>query len=162
MSNYPSLPKLPIRLSARAVIVKDGAVLLSKFDDEHGPHYNWPGGGQEWGETIEENLHREVWEETRAEVEIESIFCIFEYLPKIESAQKGWPQTVSVVFLCKLKEGSQPRLPENPDPFQVAVDWVPIDELQNHWVGPFLTDEVQAWYRGEEIGLPFVIAREGD
>jgi 8-oxo-dGTP pyrophosphatase MutT (NUDIX family) len=161
MSQLPSLPHYPIRNAARAVIVKDGAVLLTKFEDEFGLHYNWPGGGQQFGETIQENLHREVWEETRAEVEIISIFCLFEFLPSVESAQTGIPQTASIIFLCALKAGSQPRLPENPDAYQVDVEWLPIDELQNHWVLPYITAEVQAWYRGEKIDLPFVISRDG-
>lgn len=160
--NYPGLPKLPIRISAKAVIVKDGAVLLNKIQGGEYDCYNWPGGGQEWGETIEESLHREVWEETGSEIDIQSLFCIVEYLPKLESAQKGWPQTVIFIFLCNLKDGSQPKLPDPPDKHQVALEWVRIDELKNYWVGPWISDEVQAWYRGENLGVPIVVSREGE
>ena len=142
---YPGLPKLPIRLSAKAVIEKDGKVLLNRNKRGDQISYGWPGGGQEWGETLEECLHREVWEETRAEVEIHKILCIVEYLPKEKSAREGWPQTVCFMFLCSLVEGCEPDLPDQPDQFQEALEWLPIMDLKDHWVGPWIDDEVQAW-----------------
>jgi len=160
VSNFPSLPKYPIRNAARAVIVKDGSVLLVKFDDEHGPHYNWPGGGQDFGESIEQNLHREVWEETNAKVEVERLFCIYEHMVSEALVQKGHPQYFSLIFLCKLQEGCEPRLPVQPDPNQVAVEWIPIEELQSHWILPNIIPTVQAWYRGEEIGVPVIVNRD--
>lgn len=41
------VPPQNIRVSVRAVIVRDGAILLSEYDDENGLHYNLPGGGVE-------------------------------------------------------------------------------------------------------------------
>ena len=160
MSGLPSLPKYPIRIAPRAVIERDGAVLLVKFDDEHGPHYNWPGGGMDFGESIQETLHREVREETNAAVDILSLFCVYEYLTSLTIAQQGEPQYFGMVFLCGLKEGCEPKLPVSPDENQVAVEWIPIEELHNHWVLPDLTKTVQDWYRGENIGLPFLVHRE--
>lgn len=160
MSNFPSLPKFPIRNAARALIIKNGTVLLVKFDDEHGPHYNWPGGGQDFGESIVDNLHREVWEEANAKVEVQRLFCTYEHMVSVALAKQGHPQYFSMVFLCKLAEGCEPCLPDQPDPNQVAVEWIPIDELQNHWVLPNITPTVQAWYHGEEIGLPLTVNRD--
>jgi len=159
---YPGLPRLPIRLSAKAVIFKDGKVLLNRIKRGETFSYAWPGGGQEWGETLEECLHREVWEETGVKVEIRSLLCVVEYLPKEESAREGWPQSVIFMFLCSLREGCQPDLPEKPDQFQVALDWLPIEEVENHWVGPWVDDQLLAWYRGEDIGMPIVVSREGE
>lgn len=160
MSNFPSLPKFPIRNAARAVIVKDGAVLLVKFDDEHGPHYNWPGGGQDFGESIEENLHREVWEETHARVALQRLFCTYEHMVSEELVRQGIPQYFSMIFLCKLLDGCEPQLPDHPDPNEVAVEWMPIEELQDHLVLPNITTTVQAWYQGVEIGLPLIVNRD--
>ena len=36
---------------------------------------------------------------------------------------------VDFVFHCALGEGSEPRLPDNPDTNEVAVHWIPLDEF---------------------------------
>jgi ADP-ribose pyrophosphatase YjhB (NUDIX family) len=50
--------KRAIRVGAAGVIVHDGRVLLVKFDDENGPHYNYPGGGHKEGETLRQTAER--------------------------------------------------------------------------------------------------------
>jgi XTP/dITP diphosphohydrolase len=51
-----------------AIIVKDGKILVTKRNDPHRPDYHekweFPGGSMEFGETVKENLVREVKEET--------------------------------------------------------------------------------------------------
>ena len=56
-----------IRVSTKALILRDNAILLVEYDDESGLHYNMPGGGVEPDETLEEALKREMQEETCAE-----------------------------------------------------------------------------------------------
>jgi 8-oxo-dGTP diphosphatase len=34
-----------IRVGAAGIIIENGKILLVKFDDENGRHYNYPGGG---------------------------------------------------------------------------------------------------------------------
>ncbi len=69
--NYNPEGKVYRRPSARAVILKDGKVLLnyvSKYEC-----YEFPGGGIEAGETPEQALRREVAEETGRIVVPESV-----------------------------------------------------------------------------------------
>jgi 8-oxo-dGTP diphosphatase len=47
-----------IRVRAGAVIIEDNSVLLIKFNDENGFHYNLPAGGVEPNETIIEAVRR--------------------------------------------------------------------------------------------------------
>jgi 8-oxo-dGTP diphosphatase len=49
-----------IRVGAAGIIVQDGKILLVKFDDEHGLHYNYPAGGHQVGETLRKSAAREV------------------------------------------------------------------------------------------------------
>nr|WP_317851925.1 NUDIX domain-containing protein [Planococcus sp. 4-30] len=52
-----------IRNSAKAVILKDSKVLLTKNVDDEGFFYLFPGGGQDHGETLPETVKRECLEE---------------------------------------------------------------------------------------------------
>ena len=62
--------ELSFRPSVYAVIIKEGKVLLVK---NWGDGYEFPGGGIELGETIEEALVREVREETGLEIRVGKI-----------------------------------------------------------------------------------------
>ncbi|MBK9126111.1 MAG: NUDIX domain-containing protein [Chloroflexi bacterium] len=70
-----------IRVSASAVIIRGGHILLVKFDDNTGPHYNLPGGGADPGETAEEACIREVYEEADARIDIGRLMLVREYEP---------------------------------------------------------------------------------
>jgi hypothetical protein len=45
-------------------------------------------------------------------------------------------------FECQLKQGSVPRLPDEPDPNEVAVEWIPLDELAGSPVIPNISAEL--------------------
>lgn len=91
-----------IRVSVRAVIVRAGMILLVKFNDESGPHYNYPGGGVEQGETLHAALRREVKEETNAVVEVGRMLGVYEYVPEGGSITEGECQGLGIFFECKL------------------------------------------------------------
>ncbi|OGK67387.1 hypothetical protein A2377_01245 [Candidatus Roizmanbacteria bacterium RIFOXYB1_FULL_41_27] len=93
------------------VIVKNNKFLLTKrADDEWGEDFEevkafpWqiPGGGLEFGESVEECLHREIKEETGLNVEIVKL------LPKLFHEVRGPWHGLFVCFLCKMKDKNQP------------------------------------------------------
>ena len=121
-----------IRLGVRAAIVRDDAILLVAFDDENGFHYNLPGGGVEPGETLFDTARREAREETAAEVKVKELLFVYEcFPPDYGFALDEKVHNVDFVFHCVLYEGSEPRLPDNPDENEVAVHWIPLAELPN-------------------------------
>jgi hypothetical protein len=93
-------------------------------------------------------------------VEVGELFCVSEYLVSEDTAKTGIPQTFGLTFFCSLIDGNEPRMPENPDENQVAVEWIPIDELQNHWVLPNISSSVQTWYHEDDIGVPLIVNRD--
>ena len=118
-----------IRVSASAAIIRAGQLLLVEFDDESGLHYNLPGGGADPGETLEETVKREVFEETSAEITIGRLLLVREYEPTRLKAKFGTQHKLNLIFECQLVPGSEPRLPDHPDPHQTAVRWWPLGKL---------------------------------
>lgn len=73
------VPDLSIRV--RAVIVRDGKVLMDRTHHwEREPFYWLPGGGLEPGETSAECLRRELMEEAAVEIEVGRLLYVSENL----------------------------------------------------------------------------------
>ena len=132
-----------IRLATRAVIVRDSAILLVAFDDENGFHYNLPGGGIEPGERLYDAVRREAREETAAEVEVKELLFIYEcFPPDYGFTLDEKPHCVDFIFRCALCNGSEPRLPDNPDKNEVAIHWIPLAEFPDVPLVPQIQGQV--------------------
>ncbi|MCS7458651.1 NUDIX domain-containing protein [Paenibacillus doosanensis] len=133
-----------IRVRPTALIIQNGSILLIEYTDEHGVHYNLPGGGAEPGETLAEGAAREVLEETCAEAEVGPIAFVYEMAPHRQSGDHpNSPHNLSIIFECTLKEGSVPRLPDQPDPKQSAVKWIPLSELDSIVLYPNISGHIR-------------------
>ncbi|MDQ0114043.1 NUDIX domain-containing protein [Paenibacillus harenae] len=141
-----------IRLRACALIIQDGAILLIEFnnDDDHGVHYNLPAGGLEPGETFVEAVMREAKEEACIDVEVGSVAFVYEYQPTKNNFIYGNTHSVGITFECKLKAGSIPQLPQNPDSNQTAVKWIPISELYSIQLYPEINQDILDYYNGSK------------
>ncbi|MBN4064796.1 NUDIX domain-containing protein [Dehalococcoides mccartyi] len=131
-----------IRVGAAGIIVQDGKVLLVKFDDEHGVHYNFPGGGHKKGETLRQTVVREVKEETDADVEVGRLLVTAESAPFEVDYIYGPTHYLKLFFECTLKPNSVPRLPDKPDPNEIAVEWIQLEELAELPVIPNISREL--------------------
>ena len=140
--------KQGIRLAVRAAIVCDDTILLVAFDDENGFHYNLPGGGVEPSETLYDAVRREVREETAAEVEVRDLLFIYEcFPPDYGFSLDKKTHCVDFVFHCALREGSEPRLPDNSDENEVAIHWIPLAKFPDAPLVPQIQDQVIAALR---------------
>lgn len=114
------------RVGASAVIVHNGAILLVSFDEPGvGFHYNLPGGGLEPGENAHDAVRREALEEASAEIDVGRLLLIWEYEPPDSVGQ----HEIKLVFEGTLKDGCTPGLSSQPDPYQLGVEWVRLDDL---------------------------------
>ncbi|MDQ0495294.1 NUDIX domain-containing protein [Paenibacillus brasilensis] len=140
-----------IRLRACALIIENDAILLVEFknDNDDGVHYNLPAGGLGPGETLIEAAQREAKEETCVEVKVGPVAFVYEYQPTKNNYIYGDTHSVGVTFRCKLKSGSLPKLPENPDPHQIGVKWIPISELHSIQLYPEINKDIVDYFSGE-------------
>ncbi|MFA9457939.1 NUDIX domain-containing protein [Halalkalibacter sp. AB-rgal2] len=120
-----------IRVRAGAIIIKDGLILLTEYNDPtRGIVYDLPAGGVEPKESIIEAVKREAKEEACVNVEVGPLAFAYEYVPHLNNNKFGEIHTLSMMFDCVIKNGSSPKLPKTPDPNQTGVKWIPLAELE--------------------------------
>lgn len=119
-----------VRIRCTGLIIENTSILLVEYN-HNGIHYNLPGGGLEPGETILEGVAREVYEETSVEVEVGALALMYELAPHKQSGDYhiDSPHSLHLIFECRIKNNSIPRIPQNPDPYQTAVKWIPLKKL---------------------------------
>lgn len=134
----------PIRNSAKAVIIKDGKLLLTKNEDQFGVFYLLPGGGQEPEENLHEALERECREEISADISIGDIRFVREYIGKNhEFAQ--WDadiHQIEYMFECELLPGSELKNGTVPDSTQVGIEWIELEKLKYCRIYPAVIKQV--------------------
>jgi 8-oxo-dGTP diphosphatase len=143
--------KRSIRVGAAGIIVQGEKILVVKFDDENGPHYTYPGGGHQEGETLRQTAAREVKEESDADVEVGRLLIVVESAPFEVDYVYGSTHYLKFFFECKLKPGSVPKLPEEPDPNEIAVEWVTIDSQPAVPIIPDIVEPLLNAIRSDEV-----------
>ena len=68
------------RVRVAGILIEDDRVLLIEHTKNDRSYWLLPGGGVDWGESIEEAIKREFLEETNLTVEIENFLFISETL----------------------------------------------------------------------------------
>jgi ADP-ribose pyrophosphatase YjhB (NUDIX family) len=137
-----------IRNSARAVIVRDGALLLQvcRFGDRL--VHILPGGTQEFGEPLDATVRREVLEETGWPVRVDGLLWVTdfierEYRPVIGDGEHA----LHSIFRCTLETDAPIASPSVPDTDQIDVRWVPLAELSGIEMVPHVVQQhLIAWH----------------
>ncbi len=114
-----------IGVGVGAVILNsEGRVFLAKRGREvrnESGRWEFPGGGVEFGETLEHALAREVREEYGLEIEVRELLDVVNHL--IPAEKQHW---VSPTFLCRVKSGAPSiREPHKCD----EIGWFTLDEI---------------------------------
>jgi 8-oxo-dGTP diphosphatase len=124
-----------IRVAVSGLVVRDGSALLVEFSGRtEREHYNFPGGGVELGETLEEALIREVREETSLDVVVERLLLVVESVGSRNTNVIGgrripWNE-VRFFFLCTpTVHEAQPHGPDFDDETQTGVCWVSLADI---------------------------------
>jgi len=119
-----------IGIRPATIVIKDEKVLLvsSKYKDEE--FYLFPGGGMEFGETIEEAVVRETFEETGVKVKIKDLFHVNEYI----YADDWNKRSISMFFIAEVVEILEPTTDDEGKIKEVK--WVKLSKLDNYNIKP--------------------------
>jgi 8-oxo-dGTP diphosphatase len=124
-----------VRISAKAIIIEDGRLLVVRNRDAEGDWYMLPGGGQEYGETLPSALNRECLEEIGTAVRVGRLRFIRDYIAEHhEFADEGDAHQVELMFECTLT--SAPQRGGQPDAMQTGIDWINVGTLTQHRLYP--------------------------
>ena len=131
-----------IRNAARALIERDGRILLLRKESEfRGIQYALPGGAQELYETLGDALLRECEEEVGARVEITGFLHVAEHFKDRDTQPPTVRHLVEFVFRCSVPGDYEAHNGPKPDKHQVAVEWVPAERLASaSLTNPYLLD----------------------
>jgi len=134
----------PMRNSAKAIIVRDGRLLTMKGVDPDGHYYLLPGGGQRFGETLQETLKRECREEINTDIKVGKLKFIREYIGAHHefASLEGDVHKLEFMFLCELAGHEDVGVGETPDADQIGIEWLEIERLMSYRLYPMVIREI--------------------
>lgn len=127
-----------LKTGVKAVIVREGQLLTVVKQYPEGIAHILPGGSQNHGEPLDVAVARECREELGAEVTVERLLFVREYIgANHEHAHvDSHLHIVDLLFACSVPDGYTPQMGHEPDPEQIGVRWLPIAELHQHQFYP--------------------------
>lgn len=124
------------RYRAAAIIIEDDCILFVGNENEN--YYYSVGGGVHMGETAEDAVIREVFEETGVKYEIDRLAIIHEnFFNQHEGSLKGL-NCHEICFYFLMKPRGTKKLNSNSYTlgFKEEMYWLPIKDLQNYKTYP--------------------------
>lgn len=118
--------RLP-RVRVAVALVQEDALLLVRHQKRDRSYWLLPGGGLEFGESLQEAAHREVLEETGIQVQVEGFLLVAESLAPDRSRH-----VVHIVFRGQLQSGQIQLGDQHMEPHErriVEVAWVPLNQV---------------------------------
>lgn len=99
------------RYSIKAIIIRDGKLLAESCDYGRGRFCKLPGGGHQWGETMEQALIRECKEELSLDVKPQRLVLVRDYIAKNHHSPLDEPcfHQAELMFECEVEDFSPLR-----------------------------------------------------
>ena len=132
-----------VRISAKALVIRNGRMLAVKLRDQDGVFYIMPGGGQNASELLPATAEREVAEETGIAVRAQEALFV------IEGAEGEQDHRVDIVFRCEYIGTADTD--RQTDCNQIGYEWLDIGTLNRTPLYPSkLRRPVMNLYEGKE------------
>ena len=133
------------RLSVRGIVLRDGRLLMvNAWPDGRSDLICAPGGGVDRGQSLPDNLVREIHEETGLTVQVGPVVLVNEF-----HDPAGTFHQVDVFFRCRLVSGDPDGEWTDVGGVVTRTLWLTRDELARHRYKPESLPDV-AWGSGGE------------
>jgi len=142
------------KVRTAVILVEDGRLLLVRHVRGDKTYWVFPGGGVEYGETIEQSLHRELREEVNLEIKIEDLVLVCETIPPDKHRHE-----INLFFLGKIC-GGKPRLAK--EQILAEMRFFSLEEIDHLLIYPDIRTELKEILRPEfRSGVKFLGNRWG-
>jgi 8-oxo-dGTP pyrophosphatase MutT (NUDIX family) len=127
-----------IRVANKAIIVRDGHLLVTVNSGDFPTFYLCPGGGQDHGEDAHQALRRECREEIGCDVVVGAFAFLRDYIGSDHefTEHDGGHHQREAYFFCTLIPGSEPRFDGEGDVWQTGITWIPLEGLVDEPLWP--------------------------
>jgi ADP-ribose pyrophosphatase YjhB (NUDIX family) len=129
------------RIRVAAIIVQDDSILLVRHVKQGQSYWLLPGGGLEYGESLEEGLRRELIEEANLDIRVGDLVIVNDSINPDGSRH--------VINLCFTAEVVAGEIARGEDPRVEEARFVTIDELQDLTFYPDIREELLPAIRDE-------------
>ena len=127
----------PVRNSVKAIIIRDNKLLCIKKSDSVGDYFLLPGGGQNKNEIFKDTVKRECLEELGAEISVNNLRYIREYLGKNhEFKETDNSHQVEFMFNCDLLTEPNFESAHEKDDGQSGIEWIDLDKSNEYRIYP--------------------------
>ncbi len=127
------------RLRVSAIIIEDERILLVRHEKYGRSYWVLPGGGMDFGETLEEATVRELKEETNLDITVDKLVFVDDILPRDLHRH-----VVDVYFTGNVVGGD---LEVGDDSHMHEVRFFPLDEFRDLQFEPDIVDRIVDAYR---------------
>ncbi len=136
-------PKSQIRIRVGALIIREGKILLAEHLKGGRQYWLLPGGGVEYGESVEEALQRELREEAGLEIRVMDLLWTLDSIPPDHHRH-----VLNLIFEAEALSGT--LFPAKEEVLQ-GVCWVPLAEFPNLVLFPDTKKEALDYLKSGKI-----------
>jgi len=125
------------RIRVAGLIVRDGKILLAEHEKHERRYWLLPGGGMEYGESLEETLKRELVEEAGIEIEVGELLWVVESIPTDKHRH--------VLNIILEATALSDELVCTPDKVLRDTVWKDVDDLESLTLFPDTRAEIRSY-----------------